>query len=79
MAHFPPPHKPECKWSAFVPGSRCTCLEFEERPDMPEKVKVWHDDRWTMILVNDGVTQSTVSLSRQEADAVRRALTPPES
>lgn len=38
----------------------------------PEKIKYWwsEDRQWFCILVNDGTTQATVSLSVEEAEAL---------
>ncbi len=37
-------------------------------------VKIWHDEKWTMILVDDGVSQATASLTREQAAQVREQL-----
>lgn len=47
--------------------------------DQYPQVRVWHDDKWTMILVHNGVDVSTVSLTRAQAASVRQQLVPPEA
>ena len=45
---------------------------------MHEKVKSWwsSDGQWFCVLVNDGVNQATVSLTPDEAAALRSAAAP---
>lgn len=45
---------------------------------MHDKIKTWwsEDGKWFCVLVNDGVSQSTVSLTPEEAKALARDADP---
>lgn len=40
-----------------------------------EKIKVWRDKEWFCAMVNDGANMATISMTRDEANALRQKLT----